>query len=246
MHGGADAAISVVTNTSFSDRAMYINGNLLEEDDLKRINAHKAKAVFIFCNQSNIISHQRNDSEVLLQSMALLSFSQKQQSKMPRIIAMVHFSLTLRRFRAIMANSNVNHHVVCLEELKPALMVQGCINPGFSSLAYSMIRSFTLSDILAHQQLDTMPPWQKEFIDGMDYELYSTTISSSFNGISFAAAASALYEHLQVFLLAIEIDGVCYALGASRLHFLKCSDAGPRACWQRKARDKSRVFLAPS
>jgi hypothetical protein len=106
-----------------------------------------------------------------------------------------------------MAKSDVNHQVVCLEELKPALLVQGCINPGFSGLAYSMIRSFTLSDILQHTRLESMPPWQKEFVDGMDYELYSTTLSASFSDMPFAAAASTLYEHLQVFLIALEVDG---------------------------------------
>jgi voltage-gated potassium channel Kch len=220
--------LSVVTDPVFSDRITcinpsltisplssikhilfrYINGNLLDEDDMYRVNAHRAEALFIFCSQSNRTSQQRNDHEVLLQSMALCSFVQKTQSKMPRIIAMVHFSLTLRRFKAIVSKSDVNHQVICLEELKPALMVQGCINPGFSGLAYSMIRSFTLTDILGvkDQSLATMAPWQREFIDGMDYELYSTTLSASFRGISFAAAAATLYEKLQVFLIALEVD----------------------------------------
>jgi hypothetical protein len=174
---------------------------------MHRVNAHRAEALFIFCSQNNRANQQRNDHEVLLQSMALFSFVQKMQSKMPRIIAMVHFSLTLRRFKAIVSKSDVNHQVVCLEELKPALMVQGCINPGFSGLAYSMIRSFTLTDILGlkDQSLATLAPWQREFIDGMDYELYSTTLSASFHGISFAAAAATLYNKLQVFLIALEV-----------------------------------------
>ncbi len=202
--------LSVVNDPVFSDRIMYINGNLLDEDDLRRARAHKAKAMFIFCSQSSRTDQQRDDGDVLLQSMALLSFVQKMQSKMPRIIAMVHFSLTLRRFNAIMSKYGGNHHqVVCLEELKPALLVQGCINPGFSGLAYSMIRSFTLTDILGvkDQSFDSMPPWQREFIDGMDYEVYSTSLSPSFYGVSFTAAAGILHQKLHVFLIAVDVSG---------------------------------------
>jgi hypothetical protein len=73
-----------------------------------------------------------------------------------------------------------------------------------------MIRSFTLADILANHHVDSMPPWQKEFIDGMDYELYSSTLSASFKGMTFAAAAATLYDSLQVFLIALEIDGTTH------------------------------------
>ena len=180
-----------------------------------RARAHKADAMFIFCSQRQGSDREQDDSEVLLQSMALQTFVQKQQSTMPRIIAMVHFSLSFRRFQSFIRKSNdgtpqPNHQVVCLEELKPALMVQGCINPGFTSLAYSMIRSFTLTDITRDQRPEFLPPWQQEFIDGLDYELYSAFLPPSFHDITFASAAAVLYEKLHVFLISVEIDGSTY------------------------------------
>ena len=209
--------LNIVSHTAFADRIVYMNGNLIEEDDMIRARAHKAKAMFIFCSQREGTNPDQDDSAVLLQSMALQSFVHKQQATMPRIIAMVNFSLSLRRFNAIMRKSSDitadKHQIVCLEELKPALMVQGCINPGFISLSYSTIRSFTLTDIMTKEQRNSpglLPQWQRELINGMDYELYSTFLAPSFSGMTFAATAAMLYETLNVFLLAVEIDGSTY------------------------------------
>ena len=207
--------LNLVAHPAFRDRIVYINGNLLDEDDMIRARAHKCDAVFLFCSQRAGSNREHEDSAVLLQSMALHAFVQKQRSTMPRIICMVHFSLSLRRFNSIMSKSNaattpVKHHVVCLEELKPALMAQGCVNPCFTSLAYSMIRSFNVSDITQGRRQASQalrPPWQQEFIDGLDYELYSALMPPSFQGMTFAAAAVVMYQKLGVYLISVEVDG---------------------------------------
>ena len=94
---------------------------------------------------------------------------------------------------------------VCLNELKLGLLAQSCPCPGFSTLVANL---FYTSDFptLSSPARGRGNKW-KDYFKGASNEVYSTTFSEAFEGMTFHEAASVCYNKLNLVLFAVEHIG---------------------------------------
>ncbi|CAI2193066.1 2613_t:CDS:2, partial [Funneliformis geosporum] len=197
-----DRVRTFLSDPVFAHRVQYIRGSSLEARSLEKSNAKHASAYFIlakkYTQQSEII-----DAENVLKAIALRKFDQGPKLYIQCILPenKVHFE------------SLNPEQIICIDELKLAILAHSCLTPGFSTLLYGLTTSFTFET--AHElrarskkmkdseciDTDTI----EDYVTGLSQSIYTTTLSEFFSGKTFLAVAERLYESLGVVLFAIGI-----------------------------------------
>ncbi|CAG8558211.1 5077_t:CDS:10 [Gigaspora rosea] len=103
--------------------------------------------------------------------------------------------------------------IICIDELKLAILAHSCLTPGFSTLLYGLTTSFTFES--AHELrrgtrkrrssigLDCEDI--EDYITGFSQSIYTTTLSDHFSGHNFLSVVERLYDDLGVVLFALGI-----------------------------------------
>lgn len=100
--------------------------------------------------------------------------------------------------------------VICIDELKLAVLAHSSLSPGFSTLVYFLTTSFTREvgtrlDFERHRHHCLEAEWTQDFIEGCEQEIYPTSFSRYFVGSSFLEVAELLFSHLGIHLFGIGI-----------------------------------------
>ncbi|CAK9114406.1 Calcium-activated potassium channel slowpoke (dSlo) (BK channel) (Maxi K channel) (MaxiK) [Durusdinium trenchii] len=89
--------------------------------------------------------------------------------------------------------------VVCINKIKMHLMAKNCLCPGITTLVSNLVIS---SD---DRPLDTGLPWEIEFAEGCDYEIYRTLLSRDFGRIMYEDLARAVYLESETLIIGLEV-----------------------------------------
>nr|CAG8566038.1 4048_t:CDS:10 [Entrophospora candida] len=190
---------SFLLDPLYAHRVQYIRGSSLESRSLKKANAKKASAYFIlakkYTQQSDTI-----DAENVLKAMALSKYDEGPKLYIQCILPenKVHFE-------------NLNPELIlCIDELKLAILAHSCLTPGFSTLLYGLTTTFTYESAYELRDITKTSVgldngFIEDYIEGISQSIYTTTLSNYFAGYTFPAIAGRLYESLGVVLFAIGI-----------------------------------------
>ncbi|CAJ0906860.1 14939_t:CDS:10 [Entrophospora sp. SA101] len=186
----------------YAHRIQFIRGSSLESRSLKKANAKNASAYFIlakkYTQQSETI-----DAENVLRAMAL-----SKHDVGPKL----YIQCILPENKAHFENLNPEI-IICIDELKLAILAHSCLTPGFSTLLYGLTTSFTYES--TYELRNTEERYNssigmgndiiEDYIDGISRSIYATNLSDYFIGYNFLSAVGCLYESLGVVLFAIAI-----------------------------------------
>nr|CAG8437611.1 8553_t:CDS:10 [Entrophospora candida] len=205
-----DRVKSFLSDPLYAHRVQYIRGSSLESRSLKKVNAKKASAYFIlakkFTQQSDTI-----DAENVLKAMALSKYDEGPKLYIQCILPenKIHFE-------------SLNPELIlCIDELKLAILAHSCLTPGFSTLLYGLTTTFTyestheLRNIKKESSSGLENDYIEDYIEGISQSIYTTTLSNYFAGSTFHAVVGRLYESLGVVLFAIGIPQQHFPIGSS-------------------------------
>ncbi|CAG8585483.1 14279_t:CDS:10 [Cetraspora pellucida] len=207
-----DRVRTFLSDPVFAHRVQYIRGSSLDARNLEKVDAKNACAYFIlakkYTQQSEII-----DAENVLKTIALSKFDEGPKLYIQCILPenKIHFE------------SLNPEQIICIDELKLAILAHSCLTPGFSTLLYGLTTSFTFESANELRRgtrkrrrssvcLDNDAI--EDYITGFSQSIYTTTLSDHFSGHNFLSVTERLHEDLGV---------VLFALGIPKQHSLDIS-----------------------
>ncbi|EDV25463.1 uncharacterized protein TRIADDRAFT_23687, partial [Trichoplax adhaerens] len=174
---------------------LYLQGSVLEPEDLDRVAIKEANACIILCDKS-CADPERDDAENVMRVIAIKNY-------MPYMKVIVQ----INRYKSRSVLQNIpswrpekGDAVICLSSLKLGLFAQSCYSPGFSTLMTNILTTRSTNGESAWHSGD----WLSQYTNGSAHELYTRKLSAAFHGLSFAVTAEVCYRQLNLLLLAIE------------------------------------------
>jgi hypothetical protein len=172
----------------------YIQGSALSTEDLKRVSADSASAIFFLCNVDSYNDETSwEDSATVLRALSVSNFS-------PYLDCLVQVIGSGER--KILKDSDVDV-ILCLEEFRIALQARNAICPGFSTFLENAFHSF---EAIPPDIKKSTPNWYREYLHGAGMEFYFIPLSSIFlEGMrySFRRMAIALFAEYGKILFAV-------------------------------------------
>jgi voltage-gated potassium channel Kch len=151
---------SLLVSPLFDSRVSYIIGSALSMEDLQRVRADIASAMFFVCN-IEVQSQEAffDDASTVLRTLSVSNFNSNLEC----------FVQVLRpEDRDILKDSDVDV-LICLDEFKTSIQARNAICPGLSTLIENLFHSFG-QQIESTQENDSY--WLDEYIYGARMELY--------------------------------------------------------------------------
>ncbi|KAG9298343.1 hypothetical protein G9A89_002831 [Geosiphon pyriformis] len=190
-----------LSDPMYAHRVQYVRGSSLESRSLKKIRAKDAAAYFILAKKYTQQS-ESIDAENVLKAMALRKYDEGPKLYIQCILPenKIHFE------------SLHPEQIICIDELKLAILAHSCLTPGFSTLLYGLTTSFTSET--AHElryakrrrrSLGLDNDSIEDYISGLTQSIYTTTLSDFYSGQAFLLVAENMYVMLGVVLFAIGI-----------------------------------------
>ena len=130
------------------------------------------------------------------------------------------------------ANSlhNIDHTdeiaaALCIDEWKSSLIAQSIVMPGFSTLAYNMLRA----TIVTEEAAADAPRWMREYAHGATQCVYCERIPAALDGLSFTDLARVISQHYRSAVNVVAVrEPTAPACSAQARHLLRVL-AGRRA-----------------
>ncbi|CAG8691626.1 9256_t:CDS:2, partial [Racocetra persica] len=178
-----DRVRTFLSDPVFAHRVQYIRGSSLDARNLEKVDAKNACAYFIlakkYTQQSEII-----DAENVLKAIALSKFDEG-----PRLYIQCILPENKIHFESLNPEQ-----IICIDELKLAILAHSCLTPGFSTLLYGLTTSFTFES--AHElrrgtrkrrrsSVGLDSDAIEDYITGFSQSIYTTTLSNHFSGHNF-------------------------------------------------------------
>ncbi|CAG8590132.1 19125_t:CDS:2, partial [Racocetra fulgida] len=197
-----DRVKTFLSDPVFAHRVQYIRGSSLDARNLEKVDAKNACAYFIlakkYTQQSEII-----DAENVLKAIALSKFDEG-----PRLYIQCILPENKIHFESLNPEQ-----IICIDELKLAILAHSCLTPGFSTLLYGLTTSFTFESAhelrrgtrKRHSSVGLDSDAIEDYITGFSQSIYTTTLSDHFSGHNFLTVTERLYEDLGVVLFALGI-----------------------------------------
>lgn len=173
--------INLLDHPVLQHRVTYIKGSVMSEEDLCRVGADSARACFILVSKL-AADRQHADAEAILRVLAVRNYNPDLEI-FSQIVSPMYLSYI---------SDASSDHLLCLKQLKLALMAKSCLYPGLISLICNTCRS---SAVAKREKL--AGGWQQGYIEGMSLEVYATTFPREFDGLTFSQAAELLYKCTQ-------------------------------------------------
>ena len=180
---------------SYYTRVQFLLGSVLNGKDLQKALISSSTAIFILANK-----HTDNPTEEDNANL-LRVVSVKNTTDSVPIIIQVLLGFSKVQVCNIEGWSYGIDIAVCLNELKLGLLAQSCLCPGFSTL---MANLFYTSDFPVCNSFSEADQWKEHYIKGASNEVYSSTFSDIFDGMTFHEAAAVCFNKLNLVMLALE------------------------------------------
>ena len=175
-------------------KVTYIQGSALSAEDLKRVSATSASAMFFLCNVDSYNDETTwEDSSTVLRALSVSNFS-------PTLDCIVQ--VIGAEDRMILKDSDVDV-ILCLEQYRIALQARNAICPGFSTFIENVFHSFESVPLDIEK---STPGWYREYLHGAGMEFYFIPLSPLFleeMRYNFRRMAIAIYAEYGKILFAV-------------------------------------------
>jgi len=204
--------------------------------DLRHMDLGKARKVFILANPLSENPEQEDETNIL----RLWSIKNYKTYGVDVYIQLI-LAKSKKRLLSLPADFVRAEHVMCIEELKYAMLGSSCLYPGIISLLTNMIRKTSYL-------VDRSVVWKEAYEHGANFLLYAKTLSKVFNNINFMAAVNLMYTYTHGELLIIGVidraDGRRVLLNPGKKYVLLEGDTVLALAYKEEIADK--LELEPS
>jgi len=146
---------NLLRDSKYEKILVFIQGNPLDEVDLKRVSVDKAKSVIVLCNKHSV-NPEEEDGKTILISIFIKKYLSNFNSPAKLCIQVIRTEG--KSHYALSSSKQVkNDQLICLEELKLSLFAKSCICPGLIALVTNLINSSGDSEPAANT-----PKWLEE------------------------------------------------------------------------------------
>jgi hypothetical protein len=219
--------MQILRDPAFSSTVTYLEGNALNEKDLKRAKAISAKAIFIMTNKFSA-DPDEEDAKTILQQFSIQRFLRlhSDHSNVESLFCLQLIRPENKRHLVTSADSLSTDLVICLNEFKMGVIAKAVIFPGANTLIMNLLTSFAddkeqaparTQDGIETLDDDEDSDWLGEYQRGCDWEIYTTELSSVFEGSTFCALSEILYQKLGIVLFALEVEDLQKEKSSTRL-----------------------------
>lgn len=165
--------ISLLNSAAFETRVTFLIGSALSTEDLKRVRADVACAMFFLCNTEvpdNIATV--DDAATVLRTLSVSNFN-------PDLELLVQ--VLKPEDRDILKDSEVDV-ILCLDEFKTSLQARNALCPGYSTLIENLFHTFgnnsNTNAANKHDNEDSnATSWTVEYLHGAHMEVYYIPLS---------------------------------------------------------------------
>jgi len=208
--------IDLLADPAFASRLTYISGSVLAEKDLLRADVGRAEAVWLLSNKLTDRPDEE-DALTILRSLQLRAYfnlrPEMQNTKLftqliqPENRTKLHMSSS-------MDGVSEQEAILCIDEMKMHIIARSCITPGIFTILNNLVTSssgLTDSQLKGDNQRDSrgkkLMPWEAEYLNGVQHEIYRVKLAPSFDGLQFFEVNAAVYQAFGCVLMAVEQDG---------------------------------------
>ncbi|KAJ3322698.1 hypothetical protein HDV06_002749 [Boothiomyces sp. JEL0866] len=172
--------------SKYKNRVFHIQGSGLVANDLARAQLKKAKGAIILANLST--NNKRvEDEHNTLRAWAFSDY----EPKLPLFVE------TLLPDTSIFQES-ITGGSICINEFQQTYLAYNCLYRGVGTLMVNLIQKF-------RKLADFTEPWQLQYADGLQNEIFVAKVNPIFVGMPFAEVASYLFKEFQIVLFALDI-----------------------------------------
>ncbi|EKX45914.1 hypothetical protein GUITHDRAFT_138739 [Guillardia theta CCMP2712] len=198
--------LSLLSSANYSLRTVYLEGSALVDKDLQRADIINCLCVFILCDKFAEDPFAEDSSNIIRAISIKKYVSARRPGEDIRIILQL-LRPENRHHLNVSTCGGTDVQIICMDEIKMNLLGKSCLCPGFSTLISNLM-------ISSGQSGDECERWMTEYLSGSGKEIYCTTLSPSFGGMTFNEVCSQLYRVTGATLFAVEITDT---LGYSRV-----------------------------
>ena len=227
-HGESDIIVIIMRNSSpskelvdilnlYSGRAIYIEGNPLDRNDLKRALADQATWVIVLSNKF-CKDPLQEDYNNILQSFRVKQYAKTNRNRELRICLQLVKPEHKDLYFSGLQSKYMIDQVIWVEELKLQLLAKSWISPGIITIIWWLITSNTPSiDIKGkiennekledkHKSGPSEEECMENYLAGMDFELYRVPLKQkTYAGFKFKDVVMILFQKLHLILIALEV-----------------------------------------
>jgi hypothetical protein len=222
----------ILKDPAFQLSVTYLEGSPLNDKDLNRANAEKARAVFLMTNKFS--AHPDNeDAKIILQQFSIQRYLRLYSpNQLKRTLFCIQLIRPENKRHLVTAGTNSNNRdsfndtyentnlVVCLNEIKMGVIAKAVIFPGTNTLIMNLLSSFAddtntgisntnakvIEGIETLEEDEDSSDWIGEYQRGCDWEIYTTDLSPSFEGANFCSLSEILYSKMGIVLFGLEVE----------------------------------------
>ena len=219
--------VVLLSDPKYSTGICYMEGDVLEDKDLRRAAAEKAKAAFVLCDKFSS-DKDAEDASTILRALSLKRYVFRKRGK--DIVTFVQlirpenkqlflstagsFSTSMRQLNAKAGIDAADEQqpakyatniAVCVEEIKFHLLSQSCICPGLTTLVFNLVATNSVDESALAGRTGEMK-WMQEYIGGASKEIYRIPLSVNFEGLTFLQACKVVYQETGCIMFALEVN----------------------------------------
>ena len=171
---------------------------------MKRVSFSDAKAIWLLSDKFSLTPSQ-SDNLTVIRSLSLRRFLTDARTVNPTVeLPQVFTQLIQPSNREKVeprdeTKEDVLGAVLCLDEIKSVIMAKSCNTPGIFTLLNNLVTSASAPDTK-----NALAPWELEYQQGRDYEIYRVKLANTFNGQKFSRIAEVAFKSYSLLLIAVE------------------------------------------
>jgi potassium large conductance calcium-activated channel subfamily M alpha protein 1 len=197
----------------------YLEGSALSEDDLIRCKTGTAVAIFIMTNKFSA-NPDEEDAKTILQQFSIKKFLAQDEWKANAAVFCMQLVRPENRRHLVGNTSNEDVQsdlVVCMNEIKMGVIAKASMYPGANTFIMNLLSSFAEDEEdeleIENNQIQEVDDedggsWISEYQRGCSWEIYTTSLSKTFIGKTFAEVSNTLYLAHGIILFGLQIEDI--------------------------------------
>ena len=194
----------LLSDPRFSYKLKYLDGDVMNDKDLKRASLETAKAVFLLTNKFSDTPEQE-DATSILRALFLKRYMMSYDTEEVNTILCMQLlsqesqSLFLSSMPRATNSLEKEPQIICVDELKQSLLAKSCLAPGISTMVNNLIASS------GEECAPEDSRWMDEYNHGLGFEIYRVSLADVFRGLPFLDVANLVYKYTNTLLFALEV-----------------------------------------
>ena len=180
----------------------YIQGNPLNEKDLEKAGVTKAKVIVVLTDKYSL-NLNIDYSNIFLAIQIKKYLFIKNIDDIPVYLQLIdpnnipHYFNTVEEYH--IKNVISDDRIIVNEEIKINLISKSCLIPGLIPFISNLIRT-------SGNSKKTNFVWLNEYLDGIEQEIYRTSLNEKFKDKTFAQISKIIYQNFDAIAFAFEIE----------------------------------------